>query len=132
MDKKFFFMQMGPTCGVCALNTTLVMNGKRGVIFPVSPIKGVSPKRMLWELRRVGLNAVSRKKISSKSLKRGFILYYPPPHDHYVVVGGVNEKNGKILIFDSAKYAPHWTTPSKLSEKWKGWAIKTMKPNGRG
>ncbi len=128
---EFFFMQMGPTCGVCVLNTVLKMFGKRGVIFNISyaPNKGVSPKRIMYELRRAGLDAISRK-ISIRSLKRGFILYYEPPIDHYVVVGEV--KKEKILIYDSARYAPYWTTPSKLSEKWKGWAIKVTKPNGRG
>lgn len=125
---KFFFRQIGPCCGVCAVNTILKMFNKSGVIFSISPIRGTSPKRIMQELRKAGLNAIS-KKISIYNVKPRSILYYEPPNDHYVVVGDV--KNGKILIYDSAKHTPYWTTPSSISKNWKGWVIEVKKINGK-
>ena len=130
---KFFFEQIGKgSCGVCAVNTILKMFGLRGVIFSFSATKGTSPKRILHELRKAGLIAVS-KTISIRNLKPRSILYYPPPSDHYVVVGKIAD--GEALVYDSKEKEPYWRRLSVLKKKWygrktHGWVIEVKKPSG--
>lgn len=127
---EYFFEQIGKgSCGVCAVNTILKMFGLRGAIFSFSPLNGTSPKRILHELRKVGLNAIS-KTISIRNLKPRSILYYPPSNDHYVVVGEIAD--GKALIYDSAKKGPYWCRLSALKKKWygekpSGWVIEVKR-----
>ncbi|MEK7211754.1 MAG: cysteine peptidase family C39 domain-containing protein [Patescibacteria group bacterium] len=120
MSVEFFFELAGKGggCGLCALNTILTMFGKRGVIFPFSSEKGISPKRILRELRRTGLIA-EPKTISIRNLRRHSILWYPLPRDHYVVVRKI--ANGKALIYDSEKNRPYWCRLSILKKKWYRW-----------
>jgi len=104
---------------------------KPGVIFSISPVRGTSPKRIMHELRKEGL-VVKSKRISIRNLKPHSILYYDPPRDHYVVVGEI--KNGRALIFDSARKKPYWTSLSVLKKNWygprrNGWVIE-VKPDG--
>lgn len=130
---EFFFEQIGNgSCGVCAANTIFKMFGLRGAIFSFSTIKGVSPKRILLELRKSGLIAVP-KTISIHNLKPRSILYYPPPSDHYVVVREIAD--GKALIYDSEKKGPYWLRLSILRKRWYGkkpygWVIEVKKPTG--
>jgi ABC-type bacteriocin/lantibiotic exporter with double-glycine peptidase domain len=103
-----------------------------GAIFPFSAAKGVSPKRILLELRKAGLIAVP-KTISIRNLKPRSILWYPPPSDHYVVVREIAD--GKALIYDSEKKAPYWLRLSILKRRWygkkpHGWVIEVKKPTG--
>jgi len=129
----FHVIQYGPTCGVAVVNIILKMFCVPGMIFCVSyaPDKGASPKKMLSMLRRSGLVA-ARKEISIRNLKLPAILYIKLS-DHYIVVGRI--KNGKALIFDSAKNKPYWLKLSTLKRKWygqkkNGWVIEVRKPNG--
>jgi ABC-type bacteriocin/lantibiotic exporter with double-glycine peptidase domain len=130
---EFFFEQIGEgSCGVCAANAIFKMFGLRGAIFSFSAIKGVSPKRMLHELRKAGLIAVP-KTISIRNLKPYSILYYPLPNDHYVVVREI--AGGKALIYDSEKKGPYWLRLSILKKKWygkkpDGWVIEVRMPIG--
>jgi len=130
---EFFFEQIGEgSCGVCAANTILKMFGLRGAIFSFSAIRGVSPKRILHELRKKGLN-VESKTISIRSLKPRSILYYPLPSDHYVVVDKI--VGGRARIYDSEKKGPYWLRLSILKKKWygnkpHGWVIEVRKPSG--
>jgi ABC-type bacteriocin/lantibiotic exporter with double-glycine peptidase domain len=120
-----FFEQVGTGgCGVCCVNTVLKMHGMSGVIFSYSMDKGTSPKRILRELRKAGLVAVS-KIISVRNLKPKSILYCPPPSDHYVVVGEI--EHGDALIYDSSKKEPYWLSLPFLCKKWAGWVIETRK-----
>jgi len=133
LNDEFFFKQIGPCCGVCVVNTVLKMFKKPGVIFSISPIRGTSPKRIMRELRKAGLE-VESKKISIRSLKPKSILWYPPPSDHYVVVGEIFDS--KALIYDSAKNAPYWLDLAKLKRRWygtkpKGWVIEIRNSNGK-
>ena len=139
MNTKYFFMQRdSKSCGCCILCTVLKKNGLPGVIFSVGD-KGTSSKRILFELRKAGLIAVS-KTISICNLRPWSILWYPPRSndngDHYVVVGEIAD--GKALIYDSEKKAPYWLQLSALKKKWyklysgrwRGWVIETKKPAG--
>lgn len=128
-----FFEQLGSSCGVCATNVLLKMWGLPGVIFSFHPIKGVSPKKILWILRRQGLDAKS-KRISIRNLKPRSLLYYPFPNDHYVVVKKIAD--GKALVYDSEKKGPYWLYLSVLKKKWygqksDGWVIETRKGNSK-
>lgn len=122
----------GGGCGLAALNSILSMMGKRGIIFPFSPEKGISPKRILRELRRVGLSAIP-KLVSVRNLKSHCILWYPPPRDHYVVVRKVED--GSALVYDSEKSRPYWLPLASLQKKWYkqysgrqcGWVIEVRK-----
>ncbi len=96
-------------------------------------MRGTSPKRIMYELRKEGL-IVKSKRISIRNLKPRSILYYEPPGDHYVVVGEI--RDGRALILDSAKKKPYWMKLSFLRKKWygskrNGWAIEVTKPDGR-
>lgn len=118
-----FFEQVGNGgCGLCVVNTILKMFGKRGLIFSFSPEKGISPKRILHELRKADLIVVS-KTISIRNLKPLSILWYPPrgknEGDHYVVASKV--KNKKVFIFDSEKKEPYWERFPVLQKKWYRW-----------
>ena len=72
LSLRFFFEQIGGAgCGVCAVNTILKKNNLKGAIFLFSMTRGTSPKRMLHELRKAGLIAVSKtiKIAKSKTIK---------------------------------------------------------------
>lgn len=120
-----FFEQVGTGgCGVCCVNTVLKMFDLPGAIFSYSADKGTSPKRILRELRKAGLVSVS-KIISIRNLKPKSILYYPPPADHYVVVGEIGYRHA--LVYDSSKKRPYWLPFALLQKKWKGWVIESRK-----
>lgn len=124
MSIRYFFKQRDKkSCGVCVINTILKIYYLPGAIFSVGD-NGTSPKRILHELRKAGLIAVS-KKISIRNLKPRSILYYSPPKDHYVVVGEI--ANGWVLIYDSGKKEPYWLRLSTLRKKWGGWVIETKR-----
>lgn len=137
LSAKFFacHFQLGGAgggCGLASLNSILTMLDKRGIIFAFSPEKGISPKRIIRELRLAGLSATP-KLISIRNLKRHSILWYPPPRDHYVVVREV--KDGKALVYDSEKSRPYWLPLPSLQKKWYkqysgrmcGWVIEVRK-----
>ncbi|MFZ5559244.1 MAG: cysteine peptidase family C39 domain-containing protein [Patescibacteria group bacterium] len=132
---EYFFRQNdSKSCGVCVVNTILKMFGLPGAIFSVNAKRGTSPKRILQELRKAGLVAVS-KTISIRNLKPRSILWYPFPRDHYVVVGDIAD--GKALIYDSERKEPYWCHLSILKKKWyggggksHGWVIEVTKPTG--
>lgn len=131
-----FFEQIGEgSCGVCVTNVILKMWDKPGAIFRFYPDKGVSSKKILWILRRAGLDA-RPKIISIRNLKPRSILWYPFK-DHYVVVGEIAD--GRAHIYDSEKKGPYWCRLSILKKKWyklysgrwRGWVIETKKRNSK-
>lgn len=141
LSLRFFFEQIGGAgCGVCAVNTILKKNNLKGAIFLFSMTRGTSPKRMLHELRKAGLIAVS-KTIKIAKLKPWSILWYPRKGDdggdHYVVVARILKD--WVAIYDSAKKKPYWGSKSVLIRNWYkqfkkgkyGWVIEVKKPSGR-
>lgn len=140
MNVKYFFKQTDhKSCGICVLNTIFEMYGKQRKIFSVGK-KGTSPKKILCELRKEGINAV-RKDIGIRNiatlkyrLKPRSIIYYPPNHhngkrgDHYVVIERI--RGEKAFVYDSKEEGPLWLSLFVLQKRWerknrKGWVIET-------
>ena len=115
---EFHFKQRGRGCGLCVINVVLKMYGLVGTIFPFSPKKGISSKKILIELRNEGLIA-QPKDITVHRLEPRSIIWYPKPADHYVVVGKV--VGNWALIFDGDKKEPYWMRLSDLTKKWYRW-----------
>jgi hypothetical protein len=108
------------------------------VVFSVK--KGTSPKRIMHDLRGMGINAkikyIGLRDITTlrHRLKPRSVIYYPRSRhngkrgDHYVIIRAARSK--KALIYDSTEEGPIWIFLTTLVEKWrgkngKGWVIET-------
>lgn len=139
MNIRYFFKQGDDkSCGVCILLTLSEMYHRLRVVFSVK--KGTSPKRIMHDLRGMGINAkikyIGLRDITTlrHRLKPRSVIYYPRSRhngkrgDHYVIIRAARSK--KALIYDSTEEGPIWIFLTTLVEKWrgkngKGWVIET-------
>ena len=141
MPDHFIGQEDGENCGPLVY-VMMCFHFDRPPRFFFAGEKGTSAKKLMYRLRKIGLEANS-KDISIRNLKPWSILWYPARGkkgkrgNHYVVF--VKALNGKYLIFDSVKQGPEWLEESELKKRWYrkdrkwpcGWVIEIRDPNVR-